>query len=123
MPRGSVWPRCCCPATTSCCWMSPPTIWIWTDWTVSSDFVAQLRAGMMVVSHDREFLARCVSTLVELDLAQQWVAVYRGGYQAYLAERELARQHAREAYQEFAERRAELQQRARTQRGWTEKGL
>jgi len=42
---------------------------------------------------------------------------------AYLAERELARQHARDAYQEFSEQRAELRQRARTQRGWTEKGL
>ena len=38
-------------------------------------FVVQLRTGMVVVSHDREFLARCVSTVVELDLAQQRVGV------------------------------------------------
>ena len=43
-------------------------------------FVVQLRTGMVVVSHDREFLARCVSTVVELDLAQQRVGVYGGGY-------------------------------------------
>ena len=77
----------------------------------------------MLVSHDREFLARCVTTVVELDLAQQQVGVYGGGYQAYLAERELNRQHAREAYEAFADQRADLQQRARTQRAWTEKGL
>ena len=43
-------------------------------------FVVQLRTGMVVVSHDREFLARCVSTVVELDLAQQRAGVYGGGY-------------------------------------------
>ena len=86
-------------------------------------FVNDQRSGLVMVSHDREFLARCVTTVVELDLAQQQVGVYGGGYQAYLTERELHRQHAREAYEAFADQRAELQQRARTQRAWTEKGL
>ena len=86
-------------------------------------FVTDQRSGLVLVSHDREFLARCVTTVVELDLAQQQVGVYGGGYQAYLAERELNRQHAREAYEAFADQRADLQQRARTQRAWTEKGL
>ena len=86
-------------------------------------FVSDQRSGVVLVSHDREFLARCVTTVVELDLAQQQVGVYGGGYQAYLAERERNRQHAREAYEAFADQRAELQQRARTQRAWTEKGL
>ncbi len=86
-------------------------------------FVNDQRSGLVLVSHDREFLARCVTTVVELDLAQQRVGVYGGGYQAYLAERELNRQHAREAYEAFADQRTELQQRARTQRAWTEKGL
>ena len=36
-------------------------------------FVTGQRVGMVVVSHDREFLARCVTTVVELDLAQQTV--------------------------------------------------
>jgi len=86
-------------------------------------FVHDQRSGLVLVSHDREFLARCVTTVVELDLAQQQVGVYGGGYQAYLTERERGRQHAREAYEAFADQRAELQQRARTQRAWTEKGL
>ena len=42
----------------------------------------------MIVSHDREFLARTVTRVVELDLAQQQVGVYDGGYDSYLAERE-----------------------------------
>ena len=68
-------------------------------------FVTGLRAGVVVVSHDREFLARTVTRVVELDLAQQQVGVYGGGYDAYLEEREVARRHAREEYEEYAERR------------------
>ena len=34
------------------------------------EFVQGLRGGAVLVSHDREFLARCVTTVVELDLAQ-----------------------------------------------------
>ncbi|MDQ5862542.1 MAG: ATP-binding cassette domain-containing protein, partial [Actinomycetota bacterium] len=37
-------------------------------------FVQGLRGGVVLVSHDREFLARCVTTIVELDLAQNSVA-------------------------------------------------
>jgi ATPase subunit of ABC transporter with duplicated ATPase domains len=86
-------------------------------------FVAGLRAGVVLVSHDREFLARTVTSVVELDLAQQQVNVYGGGYQGYLEEREVARRHAREAYDAFADTRAGLEERARTQRAWMEKGV
>ena len=87
------------------------------------DFVAQQRAGVVVVSHDRQFLASFVTTVVELDLAQQQVAVYGGGYEAYLVERSVARQHARERFEQYADRRSSLEERARTQRAWMDKGL
>ncbi|MBB5075359.1 ABC-F family ATP-binding cassette domain-containing protein [Nonomuraea endophytica] len=86
-------------------------------------FVRGLRAGTVVVSHDREFLARTVTKVLELDLAQQQVNLFGGGYQAYLDEREVARRHAREQYEEYAETRAGLEARARTQRAWMEKGV
>jgi ATPase subunit of ABC transporter with duplicated ATPase domains len=86
-------------------------------------FVRGLRAGTVVVSHDREFLARTVDRVVELDLAQQQISVYGGGYEAYLEERERARRHAREEYEEYAGRVGELSERARTQRAWMEKGV
>jgi ATPase subunit of ABC transporter with duplicated ATPase domains len=86
-------------------------------------FVARVRSGMVLVSHDREFLARTVTRVVELDLAQRQVNVYGGGYEAYLAERALKRRHAREAYEEYAGTRAALEERARTQRNWMEKGV
>ncbi|SDQ32826.1 ABC-F family ATP-binding cassette domain-containing protein [Quadrisphaera sp. DSM 44207] len=86
-------------------------------------FVSAQRAGTVVVSHDREFLARSVTSVVELDLAQQRVGVYGGGYEAYLQERAVARRHAREAYEEYAGERGRLLERARTQRAWMDKGV
>ncbi|MCA1221610.1 ABC-F family ATP-binding cassette domain-containing protein [Streptomyces sp. 8L] len=86
-------------------------------------FVRGLRAGTVVVSHDREFLARTATKVLELDLAQQRTALYGGGYEAYLEERERARRHAREEYEEYADRRSSLQTRALTQRAWMEKGV
>jgi ATPase subunit of ABC transporter with duplicated ATPase domains len=86
-------------------------------------FVRDLRVGAVVVSHDREFLRRCVTTVVELDLAQQRVEVFGGGYEAYLAEREVRRQHAREAFEEYAETKADLTTRMRSQRAWAVQGV
>ncbi|MEU4835471.1 ABC-F family ATP-binding cassette domain-containing protein [Streptosporangium sp. NPDC023615] len=86
-------------------------------------FVTGLRAATVLVSHDREFLARTVNRVVELDLVQQLVRVHGGGYEAYLAEREVARRHAREEYEEYAGTVASLKQRAGTQRAWMEKGV
>ncbi|WP_323792336.1 ATP-binding cassette domain-containing protein, partial [Nocardioides sp.] len=65
------------------------------------DWVQGLRAGVVLVSHDREFLARSITRIVELDLAQHQVAVYDGGYDSFLEERAVARRHAREAYDEY----------------------
>jgi ATPase subunit of ABC transporter with duplicated ATPase domains len=87
------------------------------------EFVTGLRAGTVLVSHDREFLTRTVTRVVELDLAQQQVRHYGGGYAAYLEEREVARRHARTDYEEYADTRAGLEARARSQRAWMEKGV
>ncbi|XBB67909.1 ABC-F family ATP-binding cassette domain-containing protein [Nocardioides sp. WV_118_6] len=87
------------------------------------DFVRGLRAGVVLVSHDREFLSRVVTRVVELDLAQHQVAVYDGGYDAFLEERAIARRHAREAYEEFADKKADLVRRARVQREWSSQGV
>jgi ATPase subunit of ABC transporter with duplicated ATPase domains len=86
-------------------------------------FVTGLRAGTVVVSHDREFLTRTVTKVLELDLVQQQIRLYGGGYAAYLEEREVARRHAREEYDEYADKRAALQDRARMQRSWMDKGV
>ncbi|MGV9215930.1 ABC-F family ATP-binding cassette domain-containing protein [Micromonospora sp. RB23] len=87
------------------------------------EFVTGLRAGTVLVSHDREFLTRTVTRVLELDLPQQQVNHYGGGYAAYLEEREVARRHARADFEEYAETKAGLEARARTQRSWMEKGV
>ena len=87
------------------------------------EFVGGLRAGTVLVSHDREFLNRTVTAVLELDLAQQQVRLFGGGYAAYLQERELARRHAREEYDEYADRKDALLERGRMQRAWMEKGV
>ncbi|MBT2364518.1 ABC-F family ATP-binding cassette domain-containing protein [Streptomyces sp. ISL-10] len=86
-------------------------------------FVQGLRAGTVVVSHDREFLTRTVTKVLELDLAQQEITLYGGGYAAYLEERETARRHAREEFEEYADKKAALESRAHMQRSWMDKGV
>lgn len=87
------------------------------------DFVRDLRGGVVLVSHDREFLARSVTRVLELDLAQNTTTVFGGGYDSYLEEREVARRHRREEYEEFADKRDDLVARARTQREWSSQGV
>jgi ATPase subunit of ABC transporter with duplicated ATPase domains len=86
-------------------------------------FVRGLRGGVVLVSHDREFLARCVTRVLELDVAQGTNTVFGGGYDSYLEERATARRHQREKYDEFAEKKADLVARARTQREWSSQGV
>jgi ATPase subunit of ABC transporter with duplicated ATPase domains len=86
-------------------------------------FVRDLRGGVVLVSHDREFLARSVTRVLELDLAQNMTTVYGGGYESYLEEREVGRRHRREEYEEFADKKADLVARARTQREWSSQGV
>jgi ATPase subunit of ABC transporter with duplicated ATPase domains len=87
------------------------------------DFVRNLRAGTLLVSHDRAFLDRTVDRVLELDFAQQQVRIFGGGYAAYLEERETARRHARENYNRYADTKSELENRRRTQIGWADKGV
>ncbi|MFF9909739.1 ABC-F family ATP-binding cassette domain-containing protein [Streptomyces sp. NPDC013457] len=86
-------------------------------------FVQGLRAGTVVISHDREFLTRTVTKVLELDLAQQQITLYGGGYEAYLEERDTARRHAREEFEEYADKKSALEGRALMQRNWMDKGV
>ncbi|ROP60620.1 ABC-F family ATP-binding cassette domain-containing protein [Curtobacterium sp. PhB115] len=86
-------------------------------------FVRGLRGGVVLVSHDREFLGRAVTAVLELDLAQNSHRLFGGGYDSYLEERAVARQHKRDAYDEFAATKADLVSRARTQREWSSQGV
>src|SRR3984957_13101929 len=90
---------------------------------VLEDFVVKLRAGTVLVSHDRAFLERTVDQVLELDQAQQSVRLHSGGYLAYLDERAIAQQHARDAYEKYADQKSALGMRMRIQSGWADRGV
>ncbi len=85
-------------------------------------FVGDTSVGIVVVSHDREFLARTTTQVLELDRHQNTWHLYGGGYESYLVERARARDQARDRYEEYADQKAQLTDRARTQRAWADKG-
>ena len=87
------------------------------------EFVDALDAPVVLISHDREFLSRSVNSVLEIDRSLQRVVAYGGGYDAYLQERSTTRRHAREAFEEYAQRKSALEARARMQRAWMDKGI
>jgi ATPase subunit of ABC transporter with duplicated ATPase domains len=86
------------------------------------ELVQRTGAAIAIISHDREFLARTVTEVLELDLHQQQWHLHGGGYEAYLVERERRRDAARQRYDAYRGTVDELTARARTQRGWADKG-
>jgi ATPase subunit of ABC transporter with duplicated ATPase domains len=85
-------------------------------------FVLGLQAGLVVVSHDREFLARTVSSVLDIDEPSRTATLYGGGYDAYLAERALRRSQAREAFEDYDDKRSALVQQAQRQREQSVRG-
>jgi ATPase subunit of ABC transporter with duplicated ATPase domains len=86
------------------------------------DLVSGYPGGLVVVSHDREFLSRTVTRVVELDEFTRGATAYGGGWAAYLAERAAARARAEQDYEEYAATRDTLVERARRQKEWARAG-
>jgi len=80
------------------------------------------KAGVAMVSHDRAVLAATVNRIIELDEFTRGATEFGGGWDAYLAERERARQRAIDAYATYEQQRDRLTEQARTQRQWAESG-
>ena len=86
------------------------------------DFVQGIPGGVVVVSHDRAFLERTITSVLELDEASRRATEFRGGWLAYLEARDTARRHAEEAFAAFDQQRQQLLERARVQRQWAVSG-
>ena len=86
-------------------------------------WVRSRRGGMVIVSHDRDFLERSVTTVLELDPHTRSAREYGGGWQGYLTEREHAGRHATEAYERYDRQRRQLEGRAERQRQWATSGV
>ncbi|TQM81416.1 ATPase subunit of ABC transporter with duplicated ATPase domains [Saccharothrix saharensis] len=94
-----------------------------TGLEILEQHVLRSRAGMVLVSHDREFLARTTTAIAELDEFSHRVSVFGGGWDAYVREQARVRQRAWEEYEAYAARRDALTQRARQAREWSRQGV
>ena len=86
------------------------------------DFVTGHAGPVLIASHDRAFLDRVATAVVELDLHQRAVHHHAGGWSEYAAARELRRRHAWEAYERYAGERDHLVAQARQRAAWAAKG-
>jgi ATPase subunit of ABC transporter with duplicated ATPase domains len=82
----------------------------------------ELTGGAVIVSHDRAFLDRTITSVLEIDEHSHSATEYAGGWQAYLDERATARRHAEEEYATYQSQRSELRGRAQRQREWSLQG-
>jgi ATPase subunit of ABC transporter with duplicated ATPase domains len=87
-----------------------------------TDFVGRSPAPVLVASHDRAFLDAVATSVLELDLPQQAVNQYAGGWSEYRAARELARTQADAAYQAYVGERTDLAAQARRKTDWAREG-
>ena len=67
-------------------------------------FLANRGGGLVVVSHDRAFLERIVTSIGEIDAGSHRLTLFRGGWHAYLEARATAQRHAEEAHVAFTRR-------------------
>jgi len=79
-------------------------------------------AGVVVVSHDRAFLAASVDRIVEIDEFTHRVSEYRGGWESYVDERLAVRRRAVDARTAYETERERLVDSARRQREWARAG-
>jgi ATPase subunit of ABC transporter with duplicated ATPase domains len=86
-------------------------------------FVANRRGGMVIVSHDRAFLDRTVTSVLELEDHHHTGQLYGGGWSGYQAERAAALHHATEAYTVYESTRRDLRSRAERERQWATSGV
>jgi ATPase subunit of ABC transporter with duplicated ATPase domains len=80
------------------------------------------RAGVALVSHDRALLAAVASQILELDEFTRHAHLFPGAWDAYVAERDLARRREVDAYAAYETERSQLTESARQQRQWARSG-
>jgi ATPase subunit of ABC transporter with duplicated ATPase domains len=84
--------------------------------------LAASKAGLALVSHDRALLAAVAGEICELDEFTRHASMFAGGWDAYVAERDLARRRAVDAYAAYESERDKLTETARRQRQWARSG-
>jgi ATPase subunit of ABC transporter with duplicated ATPase domains len=78
--------------------------------------------GLALVSHDRAMLSAVTLQVLELDEFTRHGSLYAGGWDSFMAERDLARRRAMDAYAAYEGEKSKLTEAARTQRQWARSG-
>jgi ATPase subunit of ABC transporter with duplicated ATPase domains len=85
-------------------------------------FLEQRAGGLVVVSHDRAFLDRVATAVLEIDEFTRRGTLFGGGFAAYLEERDRARAAAKAAFEAYDDQRTGLTERARREKEWARQG-
>jgi ATPase subunit of ABC transporter with duplicated ATPase domains len=85
-------------------------------------FMRTSPASVVVVSHDREFLDRTVTRVLELDEWTRQAKEYSGGWSEYEAERDRARGRQYARWEGSVEERRRIEEQAARMRQWEERG-
>jgi ATPase subunit of ABC transporter with duplicated ATPase domains len=85
-------------------------------------WLVALDAAVLLVSHDRTFLERTITDVLEIDHHSHKASFYAGGWTSFLEERKIARQHAWQRYDEYDTKKKALSGRAQREREWATQG-
>jgi ATPase subunit of ABC transporter with duplicated ATPase domains len=85
-------------------------------------FLGSFDGAAVIVSHDRAFLDRTVTKVVELDEWTHGSTEYAGGWSEYEAERARRRARHFEHYEGYVAEQERIEEQARRMRGWEERG-
>jgi ATPase subunit of ABC transporter with duplicated ATPase domains len=85
-------------------------------------FLRTYAGAAVIVSHDRAFLDRTVTNVVELDEWTHGATVYTGGWSEYEAERARRRARHYERYEGFVSEQERVEEQARRMQQWEERG-
>jgi ATPase subunit of ABC transporter with duplicated ATPase domains len=85
-------------------------------------FLASYPGGAVIVSHDRAFLDRVVTRIVELDEWTRTATEYAGGWSEYEAERARRRARHYQRYSSYESEKESVEAQARQMQQWEERG-
>lgn len=85
-------------------------------------FCRALPGSVVVVSHDREFLDRTVTRVLEIQEGTHQAVEYAGGYSEFVRQRQQRRERQRARYARYLEERKRLEESARRLSDWGHRG-
>jgi ATPase subunit of ABC transporter with duplicated ATPase domains len=85
-------------------------------------FLRDVRGAAVIVSHDRDFLDRTVTRIVELDEWKHGTREFAGGWSEYERARDLARRRQYDAYEAFESEKERLQRQLHRMQEWERRG-